>query len=278
MTILAIQKMGGFCPAGTLRELFLLLENSQPLEGEVMAGECNAAGLKQSPRMPSGPLLRRVPRLAKIALRAALDAVDWPSGLEALIISAFYGSVTSTFEFLDSILNDGADLASPTAFSHTVTNMTTAFVSQYLKITGPCLTLTQPLLTPSLEAAWALLSGGQVTNVLWGAVSERSSDMAAIEKLSARQPVTLTDGAVFFELCLPNPHHQEILVEFGSQESSGFEPSPYGDLVFGSGSLALAFRLALTSLLAEKSSDRSLSQVVSDGRERLVISLSRSGL
>lgn len=275
MMALAIQKVGGLCPAGSLDEVFLSLENGELSDRAALAGECDAAALRELAGLLPGTSLRRVPRPAKIALRAALDAADLSSGPGALIISTAYGSAANTFEFLDSIIQDGAGLASPTAFSHSVTNMIAAFVSQGLRVTGPNLTVTQPSLTPALEAASALLASGQAASVLWGTVSERSATMAEVEKRSGLAQNFLTDGAVFFQLALPNPNRQETRLEFGPAFSAcGQDFAADDDLAetLGRGTLALALRLALTSLFLEKSSTRPMSRTVTDGRERLVVS------
>ena len=274
MTALAIQKVGGLCPAGNLEKLFLSLENGPGLDRAALAGECDPAALKELGQLLPGLPLRRLPRLAKIALRAALDAADVPLGPAALIIGTAYGSVAGTFEFLDSILQDGAGLASPTAFSHSVTNMTAAFVSQGLGLTGPCLTITQPSLRPALEAASAWLASGQAACVLWGTVSERSGVMAEVERLSGRDQFSLTDGAVFFRLSRPDLNRKEILIDLDAARAVPLQELEGDDGLaeaVGPGSLALALRLALTSLILAKDSTRPTSRVISDGRESLVI-------
>ena len=257
MTILAIRKVGGICPAGTLEEILFRLKNGSPIDQREFMGECDSSRLKELASLLPGSNLRRTPRLARIALRAALEAADSPLNTNALIISTAYGSVTSTFEFLDSIMHDGADMASPTAFSHSVTNMTAAYVSQYLGPTGPCLTVTQPSLKSSLEAARALLVSGQVDGVVWGVVSERSEIMEEIERRSGRPQLSLTDGAVFFRLTLPDPAKNEPLIEIDEERPTGSDE--YGMVentadFFGSGPLALALRLALTCLFLSEGS------------------------
>lgn len=274
MTALAIQKVSGFCPAGTLGEIYSRLEGGQPFEPAGFAGECHPAALKELAGLLPGNSLRRVPRLAKIALRAALETVDSSSGPGALIISTAYGSITGTFEFLDSILRDGVELASPTAFSHSVANMAAAFVSQYLKITGPCLTLTQPNLTAALETASALLVSGQVASVLWGTVSEASDLMAKIEKQSGLRPSLLTDGAVFFRLSLPEPKKKEPWIVFNAEPAASPPGTGFGACLtaaLGPGSLAVALRLALASLFFEKNAERPAAGFTINDRERLVI-------
>lgn len=275
MTALAIQKVSGFCPAGTLGEIYSRLEGGQPFEPAGFAGECRPEALKELAGLLPGNSFRRVPRLAKIALRAALEAVDPSSGPGALIISTAYGSITDTFEFLDSILRDGAELASPTAFSHSVANMAAAFVSKYLRVTGPCLTLTQPNLTAALETASALLVSGQAASVLWGTVSEASGLMEKIEKQSGLRPSLLSDGAVFFRLSLPEPKRREPRVVFNAGPAAPPPEAEFGASLaaaLGPGSLAVALRLALTSLFFEKNTERPAAGFIINDRERLVVS------
>lgn len=267
MSALAIQQVGGLCPAGTAADIFSRLKNDQTLDQAEFAGQCEPAALKElAARLPGFPL-RRVPRLAKIALRAALEAPDSPPPAKcALIISASHGSSAGTFEFLDSILQDGAALASPTAFSHSVTNMTAAFLSHALSITGPCLTITQPSLGPALEAAAALLTTGQVEGVLWGIVDEGSQVMEEVRSRAGLEPWRLNDGAVFFRLSRPEAGRP--LIEIGGPSDPAEEPELRPDLprLLGSGPLAMALRLALTSLfLSEEGSGRTAA--LREGRE-----------
>lgn len=303
MTALAIKKVSGLCPSGNLDEFLIRYKNSKTLEPIDFTGECAAAWLKELPELLPGLALRRVPRLAKIALRAALEAVPPSPSESALIISTSYGSTGSTLEFLDSILSDGADLASPTAFSHSVTNMTAAIVSQGLRITGPCLTITQPSLKPALAAAFALLASRRVENVLWGIVSEQSNIMKTVESLCGRTHHLLTDGAVFFQLSLPEPMSSDPLIEINdaklphdeqpgvgagskaehcaaasifaqqlpSERNSNSLPA-FLDKTIGTGPLALAIRLALTSLfLREGLYEKQTARVINESREFFVV-------
>ncbi len=148
-----------------------------------------------------GRNLRRVPRLARLALGAALATSPEPNESGALVISTSYASVGSTFEFLNSIVDDGPDMASPTAFSHSVTNMVAALISQHLGLTGPCLTVTQDRFGPALTAAALLLDTGGAETVLLGAVGEHSELLSLMEDRA--RPVGRTspdEGAVFFQL------------------------------------------------------------------------------
>lgn len=264
---LAIEKVGGFGPAGTVEDIFKRLQSAQAVDPAEFGGQCDPAGLKELAGLLPGFPLRRAPRLAKIALRAALEAAEAPFDQNcALIISTTEGSCGSTFEFLDSILQDGAALASPTAFSHSVTNMTAAFVSQALHITGPGLTITQPSLGPALTAAAALLATRQVDEVLWGIVAEWPETMEDIRSRSGRQPFRLNEGAVFLRLA--RPEAGKPLIEIGGPEVPAEEDGPGAELVrrLGPGPLALALGLALGSrLISEENPGRAAA--FREGRE-----------
>lgn len=59
------------------------------------------------------------------------------------------GALGSTFKFLDSIIEDGDELSSPTAFASSVHNSTALFLSMFLGIHGPC------VVTGQLDASFA---------------------------------------------------------------------------------------------------------------------------
>ena len=193
---LTVTSVYSLCPAGDLPETAAC-----DLSPEKLHGCCNQEHLQElNTLLPKSVSLRRVPRLARLALRAALEVQPEASAKQALVLNVAYGSVGSTFEFLDSIINDGPALASPTAFSHSVTNMTAAYLCQYLNLTGPALTLTQQSFAAALETAEILLDSGQAETVLLGIIAENSESMAQIEEITGRPLSDLADGAVFFQL------------------------------------------------------------------------------
>ena len=148
-----------------------------------------------------GPKLRRTPRLVRLALAALAPLAPRPDDQsQALVLATAYGSAAATFEFLDSLLADGADLASPTAFAHSVPNMAAALISLQLGLTGPALTVTNFSLAPALEAAAALLAAGGVETVFLGAVEELLPRLAEVESRAGRAVSASMEGAVFFRL------------------------------------------------------------------------------
>lgn len=102
--------------------------------------------------------LRRAEKIAKNALFCALHACKQggvaidnphPTGV-SLAVGA--GSLESTCKFMDSILTDGDELSSPTAFAGSVHNATGLTLSLFLNAHGPCVTTGQ--LDASFPAAW----------------------------------------------------------------------------------------------------------------------------
>lgn len=123
--------------------------------------------------------LRRLDHFSKLALLGATLACE-DAGLHligertGLIIASAYGATSTTFSFLDSIINDGDALASPTLFSNSVNNAAAAHVARHFQITGPNLSLTQGQLSVpmALLTAAQWLAQGRVDTVLCGAVEE----------------------------------------------------------------------------------------------------------
>ncbi|MDR1044410.1 MAG: beta-ketoacyl synthase chain length factor [Candidatus Adiutrix sp.] len=237
--LLKLEALGGLSPAGTLEEVRAGRRWSELFNGDLAARLCDPSYFKELAALYPGTQLRRAPRLARLALRAAAGLAPGlvPPEKRALVLVTAYASVGSTFEFLDSLLDDGPPLASPTAFSHSVTNMSAAILSQNLDIQGLTLTLTQNDFHQGLEAAGALLQGGLADTVLLGALGEIYGLMPEIEKLARPGgPPPLSDGAIFLSLSPGSPDQKGPPVEFNAPA--------YGD----QGPLAQAWRLA--SLLA----------------------------
>ncbi|MEA3348317.1 MAG: beta-ketoacyl synthase chain length factor, partial [Pseudomonadota bacterium] len=123
--------------------------------------------------------LRRLDHFSRMALLGACLACE-DSGQKligertGLIVASAYGASATTFSFLDSVIQDGDALASPTLFSNSVHNAAAAHIAKHLKITGPNLSLTQGRLSVpmALLTAAQWLAEGRVDTVLCGAVDE----------------------------------------------------------------------------------------------------------
>jgi len=92
--------------------------------------------------------LRRIDYFAQMALLSAYLAIE-DASLEftdksrvGVIFGSGYGPTRTTFKFLDNIIDDGDFGASPTYFANSVHNALASQVSIFLKLTGPCSTVT----------------------------------------------------------------------------------------------------------------------------------------
>lgn len=124
--------------------------------------------------------LRRIDHFSRLALLGAHLALE-DAGLPelnrtrlGLIVATGYGATATTFAFLDTVLDGGDALASPTHFSSSVHNAAAAHTAILLGITGPNLTVSQfEMSVPSaLLAAQGWLAEGRVDAVLFGGVDE----------------------------------------------------------------------------------------------------------
>jgi len=124
--------------------------------------------------------LRRVNRFSRLAALGACLALDdagyqVPADTDRLgvVVASGYGAAQSTFDFLDSMLEEG-NLASPTVFSNSVHSSAVANLSILLKIRGPALTVSQFGMSTisGLISACCWLQEGRVDAVLFGAVEE----------------------------------------------------------------------------------------------------------
>ena len=118
--------------------------------------------------------LRRLDKLTRMALLASFLAVE-DSGLNitdrsrlGLVFGTGYGPLGTTFRYQDTIIDDGDKGASPTLFANSVHNAPASAVSIFMKIQGPCLTLTNFETTTAevLRTAQVWLEQGTVDYVL----------------------------------------------------------------------------------------------------------------
>lgn len=185
--------LGGF-GAGKEAALHALRTNNGP-NGSVPVH--SAEGAKRLPAYLADPApleqylnkrhLRRLNRYSKMALLGACMALDdagyaLPVASDRLgvIVASGYGALTTTFEFLDSMIDDGDALASPLLFSNSVHSSAASHITILLQITGPCLTLSQFEMSgiAALITACQWLDEGGVDAVLVGAVEEVNSVMS----------------------------------------------------------------------------------------------------
>ena len=99
--------------------------------------------------------LRRAEQISKNALlcacralaQAKLEKTDQANMGISMAIGA--GALGSTLKFMDSIIEDGDELSSPTAFASSVHNSVALMLSMFLHIKGPC------VITGQLDASFA---------------------------------------------------------------------------------------------------------------------------
>jgi 3-oxoacyl-[acyl-carrier-protein] synthase II len=192
-----------------------------------------------------GISLRRIPRYARMALLAAIRALDdagWqqepePDGI-ALVVGTAYGGVQMSVDFMDSIIDYGPRLSSPTAFSHSVNNMGSGLISLLLNLRGPCLTVSQFDLSfaGAVSAATAWLHAGRARRVLVGSVDETDDRFTHCCPQITKTGLSQTEGAAFLCLELPNPAKPNLCVRWdcapSEAEPGKSHPHP---VVFASG-------------------------------------------
>jgi hypothetical protein len=99
--------------------------------------------------------LRRAEQISKNALLCAFRALEQANIKDAskadmgISLAMGAGALNSTLKFMDSIIEDGDELSSPTAFAGSVHNSTALFLSMILGIHGPC------VVTGQLDASFA---------------------------------------------------------------------------------------------------------------------------
>ena len=142
------------CGIETLREGLLSERQPNIVKRELMT----ASGTKTLPvysstvegldRFIPRNKLRRTDRFLQMGLLSSYLAIE-ESGLEikdknrvGIIFGTGYGPLQTSFNFFDTLIDDGDKCASPTMFANSVHNSLVSNVSIALKIEGPCQTLT----------------------------------------------------------------------------------------------------------------------------------------
>jgi len=129
----------------------------------------------------SGGAWRRMNRYAKLALLGACQALEdagWDRSMPAhdlgLVVASGYGASQSTFDFLDTMIEDGGRCPSPTQFSNSVHSSAVSHLGIVLQAGGPSLTVSQFEMSPvsAMLTAREWLREGRVQRVLFGAVDE----------------------------------------------------------------------------------------------------------
>ncbi len=124
--------------------------------------------------------LRRIDDFTRMALLASFLAVeDAALKIEdgsrvGVVFGTGFGPLRTTFAYQDTIIDDGDKGASPTLFAGSVHNAPASSVSIFMKVEGPCLTITSFELTTTqvLSVARTWLDRGIVDYVLAGVGDE----------------------------------------------------------------------------------------------------------
>ncbi|MDO5536607.1 MAG: beta-ketoacyl synthase N-terminal-like domain-containing protein [Desulfovibrionaceae bacterium] len=190
-------------PEGSAAELLASLNAARAGNASASADRAAADPVASlAGRFPRGSL-RRMPIYARTGLAAAIGALEeagaWPCPEQTgLVIGTFFGCQKTSLDYVDSILDDGPRLSSPTSFSHAVNNMACGLLSLMLGLKGPCMTVCNQELSfaGALAAAGAMLLTGRCERVLCGALDE------ADERLQAVFPDIPLSGRTAFFLCL----------------------------------------------------------------------------
>ncbi len=163
--------------------------------------------------------LRRVDHYSRMALLGAGRAMEDTSPAlidkenTGVIIATGYGALDSTFSFLDSYIDNGDILASPTHFSSSVHNAAAAHIGVCYGITGPSLTVSQFDLSffSALVTAGAWLETGKTTAVLVGMVDAWCEVMGycmhGFSLLQDKAAYSFGEGAAFFLLTRADESH-----------------------------------------------------------------------
>ncbi len=181
-------------------------------DGRTLTQPCFRADISRLDEFIPPKKLRRVDHLASMALLggflAVKDAQLSPQTLErtGIILATGYGALDTGFAFIASFLDRGDQLSKPTFFSNSVHNAATAYLSIFLGIKGPSLSVSQfDLSVPSaLMTAVNWIDEGRVDTVLVGGVDAYSDVLgyaaASMCESCKRGPEILGEGGCFFVL------------------------------------------------------------------------------
>ena len=185
----------------SLRQGFVPPQMNEPsaLEGSIPAYRVPEHILKDKSVLKG---FRRADRFCRMAVLAAWDAVQdsgviFEAGSSSLgiIMASALGPHSTTFGFLDNVIDYGDNNVSPKLFSHSVHNTATFYIAKVLDSRGPCTTLTQFAFSfhEALIAAEAWLAEGRCDYVLVGGVDETHTVM---EHISAQKLRIANDGRI----------------------------------------------------------------------------------
>ena len=248
--------------------------------------------------------IRRIDPLGRMALLASFLALrDAGIALEearsdrtGIVFGTAFGPQTSTFAYLDSIIDAGDQMASSLAFTNSVHNLASAQISLALGITGPTRTLTAFGYTvgASLLSARHWLRSGRVDRALVVLGEETSPVMAyAVGRMGGRSDgvrpftqgcsYTARPGCIALVLGLEGKGYARLVdVEEGLTTAEAAERAGQADGLFcadtGRADESPAYReLAAKSLRVASHSPLYGSLAISLGIELAIAALAISG-
>lgn len=179
-----------------------------------------------------GISLRRLSLSARIALLAAaqalLSARQFPADPSLGIAMAIpYSNPQNTLDFIDSMISHSPKLSSPTAFSHSVTNIEASLLSMQLGIHGICTTVSQFGLSfaGAFMCAQADLLANRTRAMLLGTVEAEDSRLKEVFFRGGKEEISGTFA--FFMLLERKSRGRLCRMEWhsGSKEESRMLPS-----------------------------------------------------
>lgn len=154
-----------------------------------IAGQAYANGMEPELLAEIFPpkVLRRLPSFPGLGLCAAIKALQSASLFPApqdmgIVIGTRFGPQNESFNYMDSIIEDGPGLSMPMAFANSVNNAAAGMISHLLQIQGPAFTLNNEgqSLANALQTGIALLSSGRVSHCLVGCMEEEDGRLARL--------------------------------------------------------------------------------------------------
>ncbi len=213
MKPVAIKGMGLITPvAGNARELMELAQKLSQEEGSWQSVKGEGSPLEFSLGVPASKV-RRAPRLVKMAVAAAHQAIDDAGLLEksgediGTVLATGYGTVESNVTFADSVVDAVPSLASPAVFPYTVPNSCLGQVCIVHGLKGPS---TMLMGGDVHEYSSLLLSQEKARYMLCGAVEEASPSLVQSFGVNGVLPAdSLEDGAVMLVLGEPEEDRRD---------------------------------------------------------------------
>ena len=142
-----------------------------------MTPAVQSLGVMNALAVDPDPRVNRLPRLERLALGAAREALEGQKALDSLglVFATGYGGLTATEGFLRSVASRGMAFGSATAFHQSVSHSSAGQLSLLLGIRGPVLTISQRELSGEAALRVGLTLLDRIEHVLVVAADEQTS-------------------------------------------------------------------------------------------------------